>query len=195
MEMIEVTSKEKRSRRKKASPDFISIPERTIEWFGGVNYDNLRRIFSDIKRLVIENSEKEIHLVVSSHGGPTGIGMSFYDAMKSWFAPNLVTIGSGDVDSSGITILLAGKKRFLTKNTTLLLHLAGRTFDEDSRLSTTELEQMLRENRLKDYQYACMVSEATHGKHTPEFIIELMSANTILSAEEAVRMGIAHGII
>ena len=178
-------------------PTTIFIPklERTIEWFGGVDFENLQEILSKIKSFVIKDKNEEIHLMVNSYGGATGIGLSFYDAVTSWMKPNLVTVGSGYVDSSGIIIFLAGKKRFLTKNTTLLLHLGGRTFGTDKRFSTMDMENTLKEDKLKDYQYACVVADATKGKYTPEKIMEMMAKNTILTAEEAVAMGLAEAIL
>jgi len=121
--------------------------------------------------------------------------MSFYDSVKSWLRPNLVTIGSGYVDSSGVIVFLAGEKRYLTKNTTLLFHLAGRTFESGKRLSTKDLQDLLKEDKIKDYQYACVVSDATEGRFSPEKILELMENNTVLTAEEAVNMGLAHKVL
>ena len=174
---------------------FVAKPERTIEWLGGVNYDNLGKIVSQIKELLLNDANEEIHLLVNSYGGPTGVGMSFYDSVKSWLRPNLITIGSGDVDSSGIIVFLAGNQRYLTKNTTLLFHLAGRTFAERKRFSTLDMENMLKEDKLKDYQYACVVSDATLGRYSPERILDLMAHNTVLTSEEAVSMGVAHKIL
>jgi ATP-dependent Clp protease protease subunit len=168
---------------------------RTIEWLGGVNFDNLDSTLKKIKSLMDEDPQDEIHLLINSFGGATGIGMSFYDAMTAWMRPNLVTIGSGDVDSSGIIIFLSGKKRFITKNTTLLLHLGGRTFGTDKRFTTADMESIIKEDNLKDYQYACVVADATKGKYSPEKILELMSKNTILTASEAVNMGLAHKVL
>ena len=176
-----------------ATKGFQTRLRRTTEWLGGVNYKNLELVLGKIKDFLSEDPNEEIHLLVSSYGGATGIGMSFYDAMK-WLGANLVTIGSGDVDSSGILIFLSGKKRYLTQNTTLLLHLAGRTFEEEKRFSTAEMDSMLKEDKIKDYQYACVVADGTGNKCTPEKILELMSSNTILTAEEALGMGLAHGI-
>lgn len=182
---------------KRAKKDFalLAHPERTIEWLGGITYANLERILAGIKELMRENAEREIHLLVSSYGGATGIGMSFYDAVKTWLKPKLYTVGSGDVDSSGIIVFLAGEKRFLTPNTTLLLHLCGRTFDRDKRFSTADIQNMLKEDRLKDLQYANVVSDATGGRYSPEKILKLMERNTLLTAEEAVNMGLAHKIL
>jgi len=170
-------------------------PDRTVEWLGGVSYDNFGRVLGDVKSLMASEPNAEITLLVTSYGGATGIGMSFYDAATAWLKPNLTTIGSGDVDSSGITVFLAGKRRYLTKNTTMLLHMAGRTMEAGKRLTVTDLDAMLKEDKLKDYQYACVVSDATQGKYSPEQVLELMAKNTILTAQEAVNMGLAHGIV
>jgi ATP-dependent Clp protease protease subunit len=166
-----------------------------LEWLGGVDYSNLQKILNNMKELMIEDPQDEIQLLVNSYGGATGIGMNFYDSVNSLLKPNLTTIGSGDVDSSGIIVFLAGKNRYLTKNTTLLFHLAGRTFGMEKRFSTLDLENILKEDKLKDYQYACVVSDATDGKFSPERVLDLMRANTVLTAEEAVSMGLAHKVL
>jgi ATP-dependent Clp protease, protease subunit len=174
---------------------FMPRPDRTLEWLGGVTYDNLQFIFGEIKSLMVENPVDDIHLLVNSYGGATGIGMSFYDAVTSWLKPNLTTIGSGDVDSSGIVVFLAGQKRYITKNTTMLLHLAGRTFDQSKRFTTVDMASMLAEDKLKDYQYASVVASATNGKYSPEKILNMMARNTILTPQEAVNMGLAHKVL
>ena len=174
---------------------FVPSPERTIEWLGGVNFDNLKTVISGLKKLVQKNPAEEICLIVNSYGGPTGIGMNFYDMVRSVLKPRLTTIGSGYVDSSGVIIFLAGERRYLTKNTTLLFHLAGRTFEAAKRFSTRDMENMLKEDKVKDYQYACVVSDATEGRFTPEDILDIMAKNTVLTAEEAVNMGLAHRVL
>ncbi|MES2215972.1 MAG: ATP-dependent Clp protease proteolytic subunit [Patescibacteria group bacterium] len=179
----------------KSTAIFIPRPNRTIEWFGGVTYANLHDVLGEMKLLLQEDRKEEIHLLVNSYGGATGIGMTFYDTVQTLLKPNLVTIGSGDVDSSGIIVLLAGKRRYLTPNTTLLLHLAGRTFAAEKRFSTADMATMLAEDKLKDYQYACVVANGTNGRYTPENILELMSRNTILTPQEAVNMGLVHKVI
>ena len=181
--------------RASTEQQFIPKIERTLEWFGGVTYQNLSQTLSGVKRLMLENPDEEIHLMVNSYGGATGIGMSFYDSVTNWLKPNLVTVGSGDVDSSGIIVFLSGTKRFLLKNTTLLFHLAGRTFDGSKRYTVEDMQAMLKEDNLKDYQYACVVSDATNGRYSPERILTMMRKNTILTAEEAVKMGLTHKVL
>lgn len=184
-----------KSRERRVSKPFKSLPDRTIQWFGSVDYKNLEKAIGEIKVLLTGNHEEEIHLLVNSHGGVTGTAMTFFDTVKSILKPNLVTIGSGDVDSSGIIIFVTGKRRYLTKNTTLLLHLAGRHFDNGKRFTVREMEGMLNEDRLKDFQYACVLADATEGKCTPERFLEMMEKNTILTPDEAVNLGLAHKVL
>jgi ATP-dependent protease ClpP protease subunit len=168
---------------------------RTLHWIGGVNGGILYEIIEKIQSLMIENASEPIHLIVTSHGGPTGIGMSFYDSMRTIYKPKLTTVGSGDVDSSGIIIFLTGSTRYITRNTTLLLHLAGRTFDDARRLTVPDLESIIKEDKLKDFQYASVVSERSEGRVSVQEVLDMMAANTVLSAAEAVELGLAHQIL
>ena len=171
------------------------LPHRTITWIGGVHGGILADITEQIQNLLLQDSSEEINLIVTSHGGPTGIGMSFYDSMRSVYKPYLNTIGSGDVDSSGILIFLAGQKRFITQNTTMLLHLAGRTFETAKRFTTPDMESMIKEDKMKDFQYASVISERSQGKLTVTEVLDLMARNTVLTPSDAVDMGLAHAII
>jgi ATP-dependent protease ClpP protease subunit len=168
--------------------------ERTLHWMGSVNHDSYMRITSTIKELLVADKEQQINLIVTSPGGPTGVAMSFFDLMKNVYKPNLQTIGSGDVDSAGIILFLTGKNRLITPNTTMLLHLAGRTFDGARRFSTADMESMLKEDSLKDYQYASVVASVS-GKMRSEEVLALMTKNTVLTAAEAVELGIAHQVL
>ncbi len=80
-------------------------PGRTVHWMGSVNYDNFYEVTDRIRALQDEQPSEAINLVVTSPGGATGIAMSFHDSMKTIYKPKLYTVGSGDVDSSGIIIL------------------------------------------------------------------------------------------
>jgi ATP-dependent Clp protease, protease subunit len=171
------------------------LPHRTIQWIGGVSGAILADVCEQIQSLLLDNPSEDINLIVTSHGGPTGIGMSFYDSMRSVYKPTLNTIGSGDVDSSGVIVFLAGQQRFITPNTTMLLHLAGRTFDSPKRLTTPEMESIIKEDKLKDFQYASVIADRSNGKLTIQKVLDLMAQNTVLSASEAVELGIAHAVL
>jgi ATP-dependent protease ClpP protease subunit len=169
--------------------------KRTVQWIGGVNGGILFEVTEKIQALLEEDQLDPIYLLVTSHGGPTGIGMSFYDTMRAVYRPTLYTIGSGDVDSSGIIVFLTGSRRYLTLNTTLLLHLAGRTFDSPKRLTTPEMESIVKEDKLKDFQYASVIADRSGGRLTVQKVLDLMANNTVLTPRDAVEYGLAHSVI
>jgi ATP-dependent Clp protease, protease subunit len=170
-------------------------PLRTIEWIGGVNYDNYEHVLGQIKDLMREDRTAAIDLLVTSHGGPSGVGMSFYDTVRHVLRPNLVTIGAGDVDSSGLILFLTGTTRYLTPHTTLMLHMAGRTFGNEQRFCAADVKGMLQEDSIKDRYYAEIVAGASGGRLAPDDVLALMAKTTILTPSEMLELGLAHGIV
>lgn len=170
-------------------------PARMLEYLGVVNYGTTERVLEEIRALYIEAPEEEIVLTVTSPGGPSGTAMGFHDHIQRVLKPNLTTIASGDVDSSGIILFLSGDRRYVTPNTTLLLHRAGRTFEGGKRITADELDAMLREDRLKDFQYASVVADRSGSRLTSEKVLSLMDANTILTPTDLVAYGLADEIL
>ncbi len=166
-----------------------------VEYFGSVNHGTSEQVLMDIRRLQRESPSGEIILTITSPGGPSGIAMSFYDTMRMILKPNLVTIGSGDVDSSAILLFLSGNRRYVTKHTTLLFHLAGRIFRNDQRFTASEIDAMVDEDRRKDAYYAEIVAEESAGRLTKKKVLTLMKNNTVMTPTDLVTFGLAHGIL
>lgn len=183
----------KSPRAPKKLPDFP--PERMLEYLGMVNYATCERVIEEIRELLREDPSGAINLLVTCAGGPSGTAMGFYDTVRSVLKPKLTTIGSGDVDSSGVIIFLAGDTRYVTKNTTLLFHLAGGSFEGSKRYTASEIDAILREYRLKDFQYASIVAERSKGRLTSQQVLSMMEKNTILTSLELVSYGLADAIL
>ena len=167
---------------------------RTIRYIGGVTRIMNERIVSQLEKLLNKSETDEIAMFITSPGGASGAAMSFYDTVRHILKPRLVTIGSGEVDSSGIIIFLSGTRRFVTKRTTFLFHPAGRIFG-NPRYTTSEMAAMLEEDRLKDRHYASVVSENSKGKLTVEDVLLMMEQHTVLSAEDFVAAGLADEVL
>ena len=170
-------------------------PERMIEYLGPVCYGTNDRVLQGIKQMLMQSPHEQIVMTVTSAGGPSGTGMSFYDTIQSVLKPNLTTIGSGDVDSSGVIVFLSGTTRYVTKHTTLLFHLAGRIFKSDQRFTADEIAAMIAEDTKKDAFYAEIVAERSHGKLTKKKVLALMRKNTVMSPKELVRCGLADAVL
>ncbi len=179
-----------------ADPSGLVVPGpgRTLHYLGGVSHQQNERLFEEVKTLLRRDPAAEIALTVSSPGGPTGVGMCFFDTMRFILRPRLVTLGTGDVDSSGLIVFLSGTRRYISVRTTVLLHLAGRRFDSSCRFTAQELLVMAEEDKHKDEQYAALV--AAHAPTlTKEDVLDLMKRETILTPHEMVALGLAHGFI
>ena len=166
-----------------------------IEYFGVVNYATNERVLVLMRESLIRNPDTELTLLVTSAGGPSGTAMSFYDTVRHVLRPRLTTIGSGDVDSSGVMLFLTGTTRFVTPHTTMLLHPAGRSFESGRRFTAEEVEAMTSEDHMKDEQYAAIISENSSGKLTRLRVLELMNRHTVLSADQIVALGLAQGVL
>lgn len=167
---------------------------RTLRYIGSVTRMLNERVIAQIEKMLDKHSTDEIGLFVTSPGGASGVAMSFYDTVCHILKPKLVTIGSGEVDSSGIIVFLSGTRRFVTKRTTFLFHPAGRVFG-NQRYTTSEMAAMLEEDRLKDKHYASVVAENSKGKLTVEDVLLMMEQHTVLSAEDFVAAGLADDIL
>jgi ATP-dependent protease ClpP protease subunit len=169
--------------------------DNSVDYLGAVSYAMNERVFMRIRELTFRKAKDSIFLSVTSPGGQTGTAMSFFDQIRYVLKPNLVTIGAGDVDSAGLIIFLAGEKRYITKHTTVLLHLAGRIFEADHRFTADEISCMGREDRIKDSQYAELVASRSKGKLTSKHVLKLMAQNTILNPYQMVEKGLADGVL
>jgi len=167
---------------------------RTVRYIGPVTRAMNERVLSLIEKQMDADPHAHINLFVTSTGGPTGSAMSFYDTVRHVVRPNLVTIGSGDVDSSGILIFLSGERRYVTARTTLLLHPAGRMFG-NQRYTTGEMEAMLAEDTLKDMQYASVLADNSRGRLSVNDVLSLMRKHTILAPGDLVAYGLADEIL
>lgn len=186
------------AKRTRSTQTVLSIedisPTRTVRYVGPVTRALNERVLAKVEKLVTETADEPIALFVTSTGGPTGSAMSFFDTMRYVLKPNLITIGSGDVDSSGVILFLSGDTRFVTARTTMLLHTAGRRFGPE-RHTAKDMEAMLMEDRMKDEQYALLVAERSRGMLSPEEVLSLMERNTVLTPNEMVAYGLATAVL
>jgi ATP-dependent protease ClpP protease subunit len=121
--------------------------------------------------------------------------MGFYDTIRTILRPRLVTIGSGDVDSSGVVLFLTGETRFVTKHTTMYLHLAGRSFNNTNRYTAHDLQMMAKEDTVKDLQYADIVADNSRGKLTQQDVLDMMKDETVLTPQDMLSFGLADTVL
>ena len=138
---------------------------------------------------------RSISMIVSTHGGVASDMFSIIDVMEMVKdrTCDIETFGVGKVMSAGVPILAAGSKgkRKVGKNCRIMLHnvmagTGGTIFSMEN-----ELEE------IKWVQERYIETLASYTKLTPSKIKKLLKTqkDIYISAEEAIKMGIADEII
>ncbi len=164
---------------------------RVVPWFGPVNTENMAKVTAELVKLHKEDREARITLAMTSAGGWSSIGFSFYDLIRGMKLP-LDTIGSGFVDSMGVIIFLAGEQRFVTPHTNMLIHEARRYFQDKETVTRRDARANQEESDLYQSFYSGIVQERTGGRIVPAKLEEMMLHNTVLNPDQMIELGIAH---
>ncbi|OGY17584.1 MAG: hypothetical protein A2784_00550 [Candidatus Chisholmbacteria bacterium RIFCSPHIGHO2_01_FULL_48_12] len=159
---------------------------------GDVSVSNTQELIHFFNSKIIDGNYTETFTIfLSSIGGDIDAAIRTYDFLKS--IPNKIhTIGFGQIDSSAITIFLAGDKRTVLQKTRFRFHEPTYHMQQaDSILSffgeRVGLFQEL-DKRLKE-----ITSQET-GKSISQ-INKLYSEGKILNTQEAKNLGIVHEVV
>lgn len=134
----------------------------------------------------------EIRMMINSIGGDLCSGFALIDVMKS-SEIDIATFGLGTIASAGLTIFMAGKKgkRFVTQNTSILSHqFSWGSYGNEHELYVRNKEFKLTTSRMLNHYKKCT---GMNEKKIREIL--LPSHDVWLSAEEAVKYGIADKIV
>ena len=177
--------------------------ERAYDIYSRLLKDNIiflgRPIDDDVSNLVIaqmlfleaENPEKDIALYVNSPGGSITAGLAIYDTMQ-YLKPDVATLCVGQAASMAAVLLAAGtkSKRAVLPNSRVLIHqpllygLQGQQTDID--IHAKDLQRM--RDKIEEIL-------AHHSGKSKEEIHNDTERDKILSAEEAVKYGLADQVM
>jgi ATP-dependent Clp protease protease subunit len=178
------------------------LKERIVMLNGPVEDHMANLIVAQLLFLESEDPNKDISLFINSPGGAVTAGLSIYDTMQ-FIKPDVQTFVMGQACSMGSFLAQAGAKgkRFVLPESRTMIHRvssgtpgtrgsvhvqelqfedAKRTYEESQRVNKRLTELYVRHN--------------TAGKSYDE-MYETMKFDTFLSAEEAVKWGLADKVI
>jgi ATP-dependent Clp protease protease subunit len=178
------------------------LKDRIIMLDTEVRQESASAIVAQMLFLEAENPEADILFYINSPGGSVTAGLSIYDTMQ-YIKPDVSTIVLGQACSMGSFLAQAGAKgkRLVLPEARTMIHRvssgtpstsgsvhvqelefedARRTFEESQRVNKRLTELYVRHN--------------TAGKSYEE-LYEAMKFDTYLSAEEAVKYGLADKVI
>jgi ATP-dependent Clp protease protease subunit len=177
--------------------------ERAYDIYSRLLKDNIifvgRPIDDDLSSLIIaqmlfleaENPEKDIALYINSPGGSVTAGLAVYDTME-YIKPDVTTYCVGQAASMAAVLFAAGAKgkRVILPNSRILIHqpwasgLGGQQTDIE--IHARDLLKM--RDRLDEIL-------ASHTGRSKEEIHDDTERDRILSADEAVKYGIADRVM
>ena len=130
----------------------------------------------------------DVRVTIHSQGGLCDIGYQCYDFLTTLGLP-VTTVIQGDCMSAATIVFLAGSTRLIPRHGSMMIHLPAGSATGDVRVFEAYTAEMIAETqKLIDF-YVRVTGQ-------PEAVIaELLAASTILSAEKAVELGFATGIL
>ncbi len=178
----------------------LQIPDdpSMLFFMGEVNEENATNAIAAMmlykETLSASEEAEDLQMYISTHGGEADEMFAMYDIMKLVQRTNdIATVGIGKVMSAGVVLLAAGTKgkRKIGKNCRVMIHnvITGQM----GAINTVEHEM----KEVKRIQKAYIDALAENSNMTPTQIRKLMrrGENVYLSAEEAIKYGIADEIM
>ena len=147
-----------------------------------INYDD------DLKEQDYKDWIREpIMLFINSNGGNAYDAFALADIIKTSKTP-IYTIAIGWCMSGGLLIFMAGKKRFVGENATLMFHdVSGWVNDK-----TEGIKQELEESKRLSKMYCNIITYNSLVKQETLDDYITRKAELFISAEEAINLKIAH---
>ncbi|ARK09032.1 ATP-dependent Clp protease proteolytic subunit [Fibrella sp. ES10-3-2-2] len=134
------------------------------------------------------DSVTDVKVTIHSQGGLIDIGYQVYDFLTT-LGKKITTIVQGDCMSAATIIFLAGSTRLIPRHGKLMIHLPeGKAQGNVNVFEAYTSELQTETQKLIDF-YVRVTGQ------TQEVIAELLAASTELSAERAVELGFATGIL
>lgn len=133
---------------------------------------------------------KQINIYINSYGGSVFEGTAIYSQLKRHSAQKTVYI-DGFACSVASVIAMAGDKVIMPRNTMMMIHNAWNIAVGNStqlRKAADDLDVIMEGNRQA-------YLEKSNGKITEEKLIELLEAETWLTAEQCVEYGLADELL
>ena len=162
------------------------LRDRIILLEGEINSEAAASIVAQLRYLESENADKPITMLIQSPGGEINAGYSIIDTMND-IKCQIHTVAMGMTASMAVTVFLNGKKgeRSVYKHSELLVHqpLGG------AQGQISDMERNVKHGIKLKEQLAKEYSKLTGMKLNE--MVEMMDRDTILSADEAVKLGFA----
>lgn len=170
----------------------VYTPARIIMLDGEIDSESASQFIKNIRLLDHVNSQ-DITVLIDSNGGSVRRGMSIIDAIRECNS-KVITHAVGQCYSMAAIIFQAGDERLMSANSTLMIHVGEEGYDADHPIN---LDRWIKESRrLGDVADNLLYERIKEKKprFKKEKFKELLTFDTIYTAEEAMEIGLADKI-
>jgi ATP-dependent protease ClpP protease subunit len=150
--------------------------ERWIQFLSAVNGESFGLLVEIFQNAVLEGVER-LHLLLSTPGGSVSYGLTLYALMRG-LPIEVWTYNIGQVDSIGVVLYCAGKRRLAAPQTRFLLH-GIRTHLEEGNYTGDQLRNILTELE-SDQRNICRVLAESTGQTLEKVEADLSRTVTLL---------------
>jgi len=167
----------------------------------GSNEDEVNAVLAEraIKGLHIldlpKSAKKDITVLLNTPGGDEYAGLAIYDAIR--FCQSFVRVKVlGQAASMGSIILQAGDERVLSPNSIVMIHYGTPVHVDPDSPPQTNYNWMAEDARFSKWMedlYLYRIRQK-HPKYTRKKVKDLLNFDTILTAKEAIDLGLADKI-
>lgn len=181
--------------KKDESRSISKVTDNELYFFSDINVETscdllkeIKEISSDIAYKVLSGRMDGIHLYINSGGGDLLSAFGLYDSIKSSKIP-IFTYVQGYCASAATFLLLAGKKKYMSKNSYIMIHELSTLFI--GKHSDLEVEFTNSYNLMKKIKQ--IYNEET--KISPDIIEDILKKDLILDSEKCLEYGLIDEII
>jgi len=165
-----------------------AIPEVVYAMFcGGIEQATAQKVVNSLA-IAMGGKVKHIHLLFQSAGGYVGDGVFLYNLFRS-IPVELTLYNVGQISSAGVVAYLESRRRKTSRSATFMLH---RSTNSPQFATASKLDHIAKTLVLDDQRSEEIVR--AHVSFPAELWDQLRERDIYLSAEDAVRFGIADEI-
>jgi len=171
----------------------VLIPTRTIYFGGDVDPSTAELAIKALYTLKAINAKKQITLIINTMGGCEYSAWAIYDTIKSLKLP-VKTVAHGSCMSAGTIIFLAGDTRLIAENCVFMVH-DGSDYAEGHRKNVERWAEFGKRYRRYAYRIYYEEMKKKNKRMTMEKVEDMCNLDTILTAKETVKLGLATRIL
>jgi ATP-dependent Clp protease protease subunit len=171
---------------KPGEPEHVAV----IRLFSQIDQNTVGLLLAQVDGQLRQGTKKFV-ILISSGGGDVLSGFTAYNYLKG-IPAEVTTFNVGNVDSAATVIYCAGKNRYSVPDARFLFHGVSLTLSGNLTLDSSSLEAQLGQLKNQNQMIERVVA-STINKPDKE-TEQLVSTQTILTPEQAKKMGLVHEI-